>query len=101
MGELVFVCPWLARGEKLGQVEGGGGRVPTFPFPFLGVGSLPLAFFAQVWTPRSSLTCLLMVAEPGLVLGPLSLIPWDRRDPWQGFCFPAPDTSPPLCSAPP
>lgn len=41
MGELVFVCPWPARGEKLGQVEGGGGRVPTFPFSFLGAGGLP------------------------------------------------------------
>lgn len=38
MGELVFVCPWPARGKKLGQVEGGGGRVPAFPFPFLGGG---------------------------------------------------------------
>lgn len=48
MGELVFVCPWPAGGEKLGQVEEGGGRVPTFPFPFLGVGGLPLVLCPAV-----------------------------------------------------
>lgn len=89
MGELVFVCPWPAGGEKLGQVEEGGGRVPTFPFPFLGVGSLPLVLCPAV-DATAPLHLLVAVASPGLNLGPPSLISRDIRDPWQGFCFPAP-----------
>lgn len=42
-------------------------------FPFLGLGGSPLAFFAQVWTQGPGLTCLLVVAEPGLNLGPRCL----------------------------
>lgn len=66
-----------------GEAEG---RVPILLLLSLGVGDVPLVLFAQLWTLRPNLTCLLKVAEPKLQ----SLIPWERNGPWQGFCFPAP-----------
>jgi hypothetical protein len=69
----VCVCvPVQARDKSLGQVEGGGGRAPTFPLWSLG-GDSGLALFARCGH-RPSLTCLLQVAEPGS----FSLTLWDR-----------------------
>lgn len=77
MGELVFVCPWpvwvslARRSEEAEPDEGSQGeeRVPALPLPSWGMGDLPLAFFAQMWTLRPGLTCLFKVAEPRFELG--------------------------------
>lgn len=68
MGDLCLSVPGLwKRKTWLGGERWG--RIPTHPRPLLGMGDLPLALFAQVWTQRLSLTCLLKVAqvrfEPG------------------------------------
>lgn len=87
---LCLCVPGLPEGRSWARWREVGEGFLHFHSPSLGQEVYQLAFFAQVWTPSSSLTCLLMVAEPGLNLGPLSLIPWDRRDLWRVFCFSAP-----------
>lgn len=101
MGELVFVCPWPAGGEKLGQVGEGGGRVPTLPFPFLGVGGLLLALCPAVdATAQPHLLACGGLAwfEPG------SAVPDFPRPkgPLARLLLPCPPAiHPPLCTAPP
>lgn len=86
-------CVCVSLASRRGEAGPGGGRWGkgshvSIPLP-RGGGVYRLSS-AQLWTPRPRFTCLLAVASPGLNLGPPSLISRDLRDPWQGFCFPAP-----------